>query len=108
MIAAVAAGFAWVLALGARYGVDPLVFAALYIGAIPLFLFFSGLAVKRLRAQRPATLPILAAGLCFVSAYLYLAAAGQGIPLWVWLLLVTLVGYGAWSALRSARRKIGR
>lgn len=108
MIAAVAAGFAWVLALGARYGVDPLVFAAIYIGAIPLFLFFSGLAVKRLRAERPATVPILAAGLCFISAYLYLAVAGRGIPLWVWLLLAALVVYGAWNALRGAKRRIGR
>lgn len=108
MIAAVQAGFAWVIALGSRYGVDPLVFAAIYIGAIPLFLFFSGLAVKRLRAQRPATLPIIAAGLCFISAYLYLAVAGRGIPAWVWLLLATLAAYGAWSAVRGARRKIGR
>ena len=106
MIDAVRAAFDQVLALGARYGVDPVVFAAIYIGAIPFFLLFSGVAVKRLRARRPAALWIVLAGLCFISAYLYLAVAGHGIPIWVWALLGALVAYGAWSAVRSARRKL--
>ena len=97
-----------VQALGARHGVDPVVFAAIYIGAIPFFLLFSGLAVRRLRAGQPAALWIVAAGLCFVSAYIYLAAAGRGIPVWVWLLLAALVSYGVWRAVRSAQRQLGR
>jgi len=107
MIDTVRAAVDQVLALGARYGVDPFVFAAIYIGAIPFFILFSGLAVRRLRTKRPAALWIVAAGLCFVSAYLYLAVAGRGIPVWVWALLALLVGYGAWSAVRSAQRKLG-
>lgn len=100
------AAIGWVLALGARYGVDPVVFAAIYIGAIPFFILFSGLAVRRLRARRSAALWIVAAGLCFISAYLYLAIAGHGIPIWVWALLAAIVAYGAGSAVRSARRKL--
>lgn len=106
MIDAARAGIEWVLALGARYGVDPVVFAAIYIGAIPFFLLFSGLGVRRLRAGRSAAPWIVAAGLCFVSAYLYLAVVGHGIPVWVWALLAVLVAYGGWSAVRSARRKL--
>lgn len=97
---------AWVMALGARYGVNPVVFGAIYIGAIPFFLLFTGIAIRRLRAGRPAVLPILAAGLCFVSAYLYLAIAGRGIPLWVWGFLALLIGYGAWSAIRDFRARL--
>lgn len=97
-----------VQALGARHGVDPIVFAGIYIGAIPFFLLFSGLAVRRLRAGRPATLWIVAAGLCFVSAYLYLAVAGHDIPAWVWAVVAVLAGYGAWGAVRSAQRRLGR
>ena len=98
----------WFLSLGATYGVDPLVFGAIYVGAIPFFLLASAWAVRRLRARRSATVPILCAGLCFVSAYLYLAVAGHGIPWWVWAFLGVLCAYGAWSAVRDVRRKAGR
>lgn len=97
----------WVMGLGARYGVNPVIFGAIYIGAIPFFLLFTGIAVKRIRNRRSAVLPILAAGFCFISAYLYLAIAGRGIPIWVWGLLGVLIAYGAWSAVRSFRAKIG-
>lgn len=108
MIETVRSAFDQVLALGTRYGVNLVVFAAIYIGAIPFFLLSSGVAVRRLRVDRPAALWIVAAGLCFISAYLYLAVAGHGIPVWVWAVLAILVGYGAWSAVRSARRKLGK
>lgn len=94
-----------IMALGADYGVNPLVFAAIYVGAIPFFLLFTGIAVKRTRAGKPAVLPVMAAGLCFISAYLYLAIAGRGLPLWVWGVLGLVVAYGAWSAVAGYRRK---
>lgn len=95
-----------VMALGADYGVNPLIFAAIYVGAIPFFLLFTGIAVKRGRAGRPVVLPVMGAGLCFISAYLYLAIAGRGIPLWVWGVLALVIGYGAWSAVASYRKKL--
>ena len=95
----------WFLGLGADYGVDPLVFGAIYVGAVPFFLGFSAWTVRRLRARRPATVPILGTGLSFVAAYLYLAAVGRGIPWWVWAVLVAFVAAGAWSAVRDLRKK---
>ncbi|GGI85047.1 hypothetical protein GCM10007973_22090 [Polymorphobacter multimanifer] len=95
-----------IMALGADYGVNPLVFAAIYVGAIPFFLLFTGMAVKRARAGRPAVLPVMAAGLCFISAYLYLAIAGRGIPVWVWGVLGLVVAYGAYSAVAGYRKKL--
>ena len=96
----------WAMGLGAQYRVNPVIFAGLYIGAIPFFFAFTGLAIKRLRAGKPAVLPILAAGLCFVSAYLYLAIVGRGIPVWVWGFLALLIGYGGWSAMRDFRSRL--
>lgn len=96
----------WFLALGAEYGVDPYIFGAIYIGAIPFFLLSIGWVVRRARAGRSTLLPTLCAGLCFVSAYLYLAIAGRNIPAWVWLFLAALLAYGGWSAIRDTRRKI--
>ena len=95
----------WFFGLGAQYGVNPIVFGAIYIGAIPFFLLSVGWLVRRLRAGRPIVLPVLCAGSCFVSAYLYLAIAGHNIPVWVWVVLALLFGYGAFSSIRNVRRR---
>ena len=96
----------WFLSLGAEYGVNPYIFGAIYVGAIPFFFASIGWLVKRARAGRSTVLPTMLAGFFFVSAYLYLAIAGRNIPLWVWIFLAVLVIYGAWSSIRDTRRKI--
>ena len=96
----------WFLSLGAEYGVNPYVFGAIYVGAIPFFLASIAWLVKRARAHRSTVVPTLCAGFCFVSAYLYLAVVGQNIPVWVWIFLAVLVVYGVWSTIRDTRRKI--
>jgi CHASE2 domain-containing sensor protein len=96
----------WFLSLGANYGVNPWIFGAIYVGAIPFFLASIAWLVKRARAHRSTVVPAMCAGLCFVSAYLYLAIAGHNIPLWVWFFLAALVLYGAWSTIRDTRKKI--
>lgn len=96
----------WFLALGGQYGVNPYVFGAIYVGAIPFFLLCITWLVKRARAGQSTLLPTMLAGFFFVSAYLYLAVVGRDIPAWVWAFLGALIVYGAWSAIRDTRRKI--
>jgi len=96
----------WFLSLGADYGVNPWIFGAIYVGAIPFFLASIAWLVKRARVGRSTVIPALCAGFCFVSAYLYLAIAGRNIPMWVWAFLAILVAWGAWSTIRDTRRKI--
>ncbi|MCA0977392.1 hypothetical protein LCM19_03335 [Qipengyuania flava] len=96
----------WFLSLGEQYGVNPYIFGAIYVGAIPFFLASIAWLVKRARAGRSTVLPTMLAGFFFVSAYLYLAIAGRNIPIWVWIFLAVLVAYGAWSTIRDTRRKI--
>ncbi|OBX20374.1 hypothetical protein A9995_01240 [Erythrobacter sp. QSSC1-22B] len=96
----------WLLSLGGQYNVNPYVFGAIYIGAIPFFLGSIAWLVKRARAGRSTVLPTMLAGFFFVSAYIYLGIFGQDIPLWVWIFLAALILYGAWSTVRDTRRKI--
>ena len=96
----------WILAQGAQYNVNPYVFVAIYVGAIPFFLASIAWLVKRARAGQSTVLPTMLAGFFFVSAYLYLAIAGRNIPVWVWIFLAVLVIYGAYSTVRDTRRKI--
>ena len=96
----------WFFSLGAEYGVDPLVFGAIYVGAIPLFTLSVGWLVRNVRRGRSPVLPALCAGACFVSAYMYLLVAGRNVPAWVYAAVVALVVGGAWSAVRSVRRKV--
>ena len=98
----------WFFGLGAQYGVDPVVFGAIYVGAIPLFLLSIGWLVRRLRARQSIVVPVLCAGFYFVSAYLYLALVGHDIPLWVWFALGLLVAYGAVSTVRDVRKRSRR
>lgn len=86
-------------------GVDPIVFGAIYVGAIPFFLLSVGWLVQRQRAGRSIGVPVLGAGFYFVSAYLYLAIVGHDIPVWVWPVLGLLTAYGAVSTVRDVRRR---
>lgn len=96
----------FVLGLGAEYGVNPYIFGAIYIAAIPFFIASIGWLVKRARAGQSTLLPTMMAGFFFVSAYIYLAIAGENIPVWVWFFLAALIVYGAWSQIRQTRKKI--
>ena len=98
----------WFFSLGAEYGVDPLVFGTIYVGAIPFFTLSVGWAVRRLRRGEPAVVPALAAAFFFVSAYLYLLVAGRNIPWWAYGVLGAIVAGSAWSTVRKVRARAGR
>lgn len=96
----------WFFGLGAEYGVNPLVFGAIYVGAIPFFTASVAWLVRNARRGRSVVGPALAAGFFFVSAYLYLIVAGRNVPLWVYGVVLALVAGGAWSTVRSVRNKV--
>lgn len=91
--------------MGEQYGVNPIVFGGIYVGAVPFFIISISWLVRRRKARQSIVLPAMSAGFCFVAAYLYLAVVGHDIPVWVWYFIATLVIYGIWSTLRDIRRK---
>ncbi len=96
----------WFMNLGTAYGVDPIIFGAIYVGAIPFFTLSIGWLIRNLRRKRSITFPLLSSAFFFVSAYLYLLVIGENIPVWVYVLLIIVIGWGAYSTFNKVRRKV--
>jgi hypothetical protein len=96
----------WFLGLGENYGVNPIIFGAIYVGAIPFFTLSVAWLVRNLRARRSAALPAAAAGLCFISSYLYLLVAGRNVPWWVYAVIAVVVILSAYSTVKSIHRRV--
>jgi len=93
----------WFLSLGDQYGVDPIIFGVIYVGAIPFFTISLGWLIRNLRQKKPIVLPTLATGFFFISAYLYLLIAGENIPLWVYGFVAAMVALGVYSTAQKIR-----
>ncbi|GAC1338459.1 MAG: hypothetical protein NVSMB29_04270 [Candidatus Dormibacteria bacterium] len=89
---------------GAHHGVDPLVFAALYVARLPLLL--TSLAVLTQRARRRQS--VLPAGLLFmglgVFPYTYILAFGRGLPVWLEVAAAALTLLAVAQSARTLRR----
>ncbi|MGI8669651.1 MAG: hypothetical protein ACR2J3_07360 [Aridibacter sp.] len=96
----------WFLSLGAKYGVNPFIFGGIYIGAIPFFLLSIAWLIRNYRNDKSIALPALSATFFFISAYLYLIIVGRNVPWWVYGIVVLMVIYGAYSTIKSVRKKM--
>jgi len=96
----------WFLGLGAEYGVNPFIFGAIYVGAIPFFSASIGWLIRNYRKGRSIVLPALSAMFFFISAYLYLMFAGKNVSWWVYGAVVLLILVGAYSTITKVRRRI--
>ncbi len=96
----------WFLGLGAEYGVNPLIFGAIYVGAIPFFSLSIGWLIRNYRKGRSVVPPALAAMFFFVSAYIYLIVAGKNVPWWVYAAVASLIVVGVYSTIKKVRRQI--
>ncbi len=95
----------WFFSLGAQYGVNPVIFGSISVGAIPFFWLSVAWLVRNLRQGRSPFLPVVATSLCVLSAYIYLFIAGENLPLWVYALVLGLLGYSAYSTVQTVREK---
>ena len=98
----------WFLGLGAQYGVNPLVFGLIYVGAIPFFTASLVWLVRNQRAGKSVAAPALSASFFFVSAYLYLAIVGKNIPAWVYIFAAGMLAFGVYWAISKVRAKLDR
>lgn len=96
----------WFFGLGAQYGVNPIIFGSIYVGAIPFFTLSIGRLVQNYRRDKSIVIPALSATFFFISAYLYLIVAGENVPWWVYGIVLVMVIYGAYSTIKKVRSKI--
>ncbi len=96
----------WFMGLGEQYGVNPIIFGSIYVGAIPFFTLSLGWLVRNMRQKKPIALPALSAGFFFISAYLYLMIAGQNIPAWVYGVVVLLIVFGVYTTIQKVRTQL--
>lgn len=96
----------WFLSLGTQYGVNPFIFGAIYVGAIPFFSLSIGWLIQNYRKGKSIVLPALSAMFFFISAYIYLMFAGKNVPWWVYGVVVLLIVIGAFSTIKKVRKQI--
>lgn len=102
---------AWLGSLGKEYGVDPLVYAILYVGAAPLFFGSLAWLIRSIRRRNSLVGPAISAAFFFSLPTLYVVVAGRNLPWWAYGLLAALTILGAVSAIgrvRSALRRSGQ
>ena len=96
----------WFFGLGENYGVNPIIFGSVYVGAIPFFTFSIAWLVRNYRNKKSIIVPALSAGFFFVSAYLYLIIVGRNVPFWVYIFVILLVVGGGISTYKKIQSKI--
>ncbi len=95
----------WFLSLGDKYGVNPYIFGAIYVGAIPFFFLALGWTIRNMRQKKSFVLPLLLTGFFFVSAYLYLIVIGKNIPVWVYVFIGLMILYGVITTVKKIKKK---
>ena len=95
----------WIIALGDKHDVNPLLLGCLYlVSKISLFTFL-GLVVKRLRAKKPFMVQLLCACVSFSVPYTYLIIAGRNISIWVYVFIAAVFIYGAFTIWKTVTKK---
>ncbi len=95
----------WFLSLGEKYNVNPFIFGGIYLGAVPFFFISMAWIIKNLRGKKSVILPVMLTGFFFISAYLYLIIAGKNIPVWVYIFIAIMIGYGVYSTVHKIKSK---
>lgn len=97
--------FEWFMGLGEPYGVNPVIFGSIYVGAVPFFWLAIAWLVRNIHQKRSVTGPVLLACCCAVSAYVYLIIVGENVPLWVYGLIIAIIIYALYSVARKVKSK---
>jgi hypothetical protein len=88
------------------YGVNPVIFLIIYLGCTP-FWYYSIFRTARAAAARRANQLMLWSAVFLATTaapFVYVMLFGHNLPWWVYMVLVLLIGQGAFSLVRVLRR----
>jgi len=95
----------WIINLGEKHEVDPLILGSLYLVSKLSFFSFLGWVIKNLRSKRPFLIPLLFACMSFSLPYLYLVIAGRNISVWVYIFIACMFFYGGFTIWKKVTAK---
>ncbi len=95
----------WFMGLGEPYGVNPVIFGSIYVGAVPFFWLAIAWLVRNLKKKKAIAGPVLMMSGCAVSAYVYLIIVGENVPLWVYLFIVAIIAYALYATWKKVKTK---
>ena len=99
---------AWLGSLGEEYGVDPLIYAILYVGSAPFFFGSLAWLIRRIRRRGSLLWPAISTAFFFSLPTLYVFVAGRNLPAWVYALLIGLAIVGVIDVTRRVRGALRR
>ena len=92
--------------LGEEYGVDPVVYAVLYVGSAPFFFGSLAWLIRRIRRHESWGAPAASTAFFFSLPTLYVVVAGRNLPWWAWAVLVVLTVIGAVTVIGRIRGEL--
>lgn len=96
------------ITIGERYHVNPVIFPGIHIIATPLFIACVGWIVYNHKHKKPIALPVIIAALIFNAANIYLIAAGENIPIWIYWVLATSTMFSAYFTILKVRKRLNK
>jgi len=95
----------WIVGLGEKHEVDPLILGCLYLISKLCFFSFLAWVINNLRGKKAILIPLLFASVSFSIPYLYLVIAGRNISVWVYIFIALMFIYGAYSIWKKVTEK---
>ena len=88
-----------------RYGVDPVIFLAIYLISVPIF-YYSLVRMMRAIARKRGN-EVMIWSMIFlcsiVAPFIYVLFFGRNLPWWVYAIIALLIGQGIFSLIRKLR-----
>jgi len=95
-----------IMKLGAAHGVNPWIFAVLYLVHHPLFWGTVAWLMVRFRAKKPVLGVIFLALFFWFLPYAYIFVFGRGLPFWAYAVAAVFASVGGTHVWREIRRRL--